>query len=284
MKLKFKIGLILISAITLVGCLKEVSLESGGTIIVIGPNCRIKQISVCDTTTKQGIASFQAIFGAQDRVIRIEGFDSLFAQTFFAENLSYSGDTIRIDANQFFVLDPQGRVNKFFTLDDPSDPTSDSVRYTYSYNAGGFLIGKTVEVEGLAGIFLATTYTYAGNNLIKAEVRIPLLGNALFIEADMEYFTSNTVRNFLYFFPDGIETAPFELALNLGNRSQNALKTMTIKEYDPFTGLVENTFITNISNYKFSSDNYVLSYFVSGDPFDEILLFAEGNKLTYKCP
>jgi hypothetical protein len=286
MKMVKFLSLVALMVLTFAACQKEVSFESGGTVsgggVTLGANCRVQQIVSIDTFVNAGYYSVAAIFNANNLAGRLEFFDSVAVNLDESYDVTYTGDTARINADQYFVLDANKRVTTYYTLEDPTDPTSQELKVVYNYNAGGQLVSKDINVIGgpIPIVLARVIYTYTGNNLTKMEATSPLF-NVKVQDADIEYYTDKRPKNFLYFFPDAVESE-FLLGLNLGNRTENAPKKMVIRNYDILTGMPQDSAVGNFSNYEFSRDGYALSFFLDSDLRD-IYLFAGKNKLNYKC-
>jgi hypothetical protein len=111
MKSRYRFLLSVIVLFLYVSCAKEVSKEGPPTPVdpPIGNNCRVQKIYPYDTIAGTGIASLYTLFNSSDQPQRIELYDSLSAQMLYSTNLTIKGDTLRVNPEEYFVNDPQGR-------------------------------------------------------------------------------------------------------------------------------------------------------------------------------
>lgn len=263
------------------GCRKEKSLEAGNTVF-IGNNCRISQILTVDSATSTGLVAHNAFFDATGKAIGTELYDSLSYSLYFASSITHSGDTAFVNAQQYFIQDAAtGRVKEFKGLLDPSDPLSDTVRITFSYNSAGYLTKKEYFFYSLPDPLLRSTYTYTNGNLTKALLENVFPATELIVYATAEYNTAQAINGGMYVFPDGFFTLPYNLSFNFGQRPSNTLKKVTTKIYN--AGVITDSLVTNYKNYKLSGDHYVLELFAEGDYQDGIGIVDGLTKFSYKC-
>lgn len=288
MKIAKQLGLALVITAALAGCQKELSFEGGGTPsgggsgVTIGNDCIVEKIATSDTLLNAGTYAITAVFNSSHQATSLFYYDSVANQLDDQYSLTYSGDTVRVDPTQYFLLDASKKVKTFRALLDPTDPASPVVTISYTYG-GNLLSSKKIDI--MAGPFPLTlaqiNYTYSGNNLVGMTAVAPLT-NQTQQDATVEYYSDKRPKNFLYLFPDGTESG-FNLGLSLGTRPENAPKRIVIRNYDLATGMVQDSSVANFSQYEFSRDGYALSYYLAGDDLTDMGLFVGRNKLTYHC-
>lgn len=250
--------------------------------IFIGNNCRISQVLSIDSLTGIGFEAHNAFFDAAGKSTGTELYDSLSNSIYFGSLFTYSADTAFVNNGEYFVNDAStGRVKEFKGLIDPSDPLSDTVQIIFSYNAAGYLVQKEYYFFGIPVPLLRSTYTYNSGNLTRAILENLVPSAEVFIDAAVEYNTSQPANEMMYIFPDGFYTAQYNLSFNFGKRPVNTLKKVTTKFYG--SGVLTDSLVTNYSNYKLSRDNYVLELFAAGDFQDGIGILDGRTKFSYFC-
>jgi hypothetical protein len=274
----------LIAAMALLAsCAKEVSQENGGTPAdIIGADCRISSIVYSNAAAGVGLGSVSANINTSDRAVEFMDFDSLNFTINRNVVPTYSGDTIRINANEYFLAPPPTlRVTRFHTLLDPTDPTSPQIDIDYTYNASGYLVKKTTSFTLVGTAVSEVNYAYTGPNMIRME-EIDLTTGFTVNDADVSYAPIQP-KNFLYIFPDELSNPLFTQFLNFGTRPYNAVSNITLRFYDPATSSVLDSAVSNFSNYQLSADRYVLNCTMTGD--DQPSLPAKAGRLSfkYKC-
>ncbi len=269
--------------LSFLGCRKEKSIESGDkNPIFIGSNCRISQVLIVDSLTGIGFEAHNAFFDAAGKPTGTELYDSLSNSIYFGSLFTYRVDTAFVNSGEYFVNDAAtGRVKEFKGLIDPSDPLSDTVQIIFSYDASGYLVKKEYYFFGLPVPLLRSTYTYNSGNLTRAILENIFPSTEVFIDAAVEYNTSQPANGMMYIFPDGFYTAQYNLSFNFGKRPVNTLKKVTTKLYS--SGVLTDSLVTNYSNYKLSRDNYVLELFAAGDFQDGIGIIDGRTKFNYYC-
>lgn len=275
---------ILLFAFVLASCTKEKSFETGeANPVYLGNDCRISTIASLDTATGFGIASHTTFFNPAQVATGTFIFDSTSNTALFNAGFTYRGDTMLVGDGRYFVRNATtGRVTKFIGPQDPEDPQSDTLEVLFSYNPEGNLIKKDYFIKGVPVPVFRSTYTYTAGNLTQSKFEIVLPGfESKLSEADLEYNTAQTVRNFLYVLPDGSLTAPYIMALNLGTPSKNVLTKMTTRYYD--NNVLDETLTTTYRNYKFSRDGYVLELIADGDYQEGTGILFGKTKFSYSC-
>lgn len=265
------------------GCRKEKSIESGDkNPIFIGSNCRISQILSVDSLTGIGFDAHNAFFDAAGKPTGTELYDSLSNSVYFGSLFTYRGDTVFVTIGEYFLNDAAtGRVKEFKGLIDPSDPLSDTVQIVFSYDASGYLVKKEFYFYGMPVPLLRSTYSYSSGNLTRALLEYVFPSTEVFLDAAVEYNSSQPVNGMMYVFPDGFYTAQYNLSFNFGKRPVNTIKKVTTKLYS--SGVITDSLVTNYSNYKLSRDNYVLELFAAGDFQDGMGIIDGRTKFSYYC-
>lgn len=282
--LRFICSLLAVGAL-FAGCKKELSYEkvtdedpSGGK------DCSVAAVIPVDSLSGRGYGSFYVSTGANNQANGIVWYDSTSGTVSFQAAFSYSHDTMRVNENEFFVLDDSGRVVEFNTLEDPSDKDTEPYRYTYQYDTDGQLYSKSWFLpEKSADIPLFTfRYEWAGGNLTGLKVNEGYGNKRLALSAEIRYYTSIPAKNFLYFLPDSYELAPYIFSVNMGMKSKNLPEKIMVTVYDS-DGNAIHTYKTVYSGYKFSVDHYVTELHVDGDTVDGLPLVNGYTKFEYQC-
>jgi hypothetical protein len=278
-----KITFITLFIVALSSCKKEKSvdtIQSGVPPVFIGSNCTISQILAVDSLTGIGLEAHNISFNTSGVASRVQMIDSILNDPYVNDILSIRNDTIIAGNSGYFVKNNKGQIRLFRGKEDPSDPASELIDITFTYNAAGFLI-KT-EYAYTASFFplLRSIYTYTGNNLTQAVTESLFPATEKVIDARLTY-SAQPVRNFIYTFPDAFYLVPYLPALPFGNKSANALQRVETRYYD--NGTVTDSAFTNYKNYKLSNDGYVLEFFAEGDYQDGMGIYFERTKFKYFC-
>lgn len=256
----------------LVSCEKEKSIEDGGAINPgvppLGNNCTVNQVISVDSLTGQGLYSFYTRFNGSGVADKVEAYDSIAGSVEFESVLQYAGDTIRISPTDYYLVDGNKRVKELrsaFNL----GASVDTFTYRYNYDATGYLVSKEIFSTAVPlpfGIpFVRFTYTWSAGNLvyIDGSFAVPGLTQKV-LTATLEYDANATAKNFIHILPDGFETYPYIMALDLGKKSRNLVKKITVVTYDD-SGNLDETLVSNFSNYVFSSDGYLVEWYADGE-------------------
>jgi hypothetical protein len=169
------------------------------------------------------------------------------------------------------------------TVLDPTDPFSLQYEVFYVYNTAGFLINKNYFlVTAPATMFYQVTYNYAGGNLTFMK-GVDQVSGEVQTDADIDYQANIIPRSYLYVFPDTDIFPPyFNQFLNFGNKNYNAVKKITVRNYDP-GNVVRDSAVSTFTNYIMSRDGYVLSTQMGGDDQQSIPAVAGKLKFSYHC-
>jgi len=279
---------VLFTAMVLVifSCNKEYSLENSGNTgnnLIVGVDCRINKIAYTDTATDVGIGALSADINTVDAATNITLFDSLSFTIAYMSTPVYSNDTIFINGNEYFVVDPvTNRIKRLHALIDPTDPSSVQYEVDYFYNASGYLTSKFYSYTSAPGSpHRLVTYTYSGANITHMSAT-DLISGDLEIDADVNYYSNILPNRYIYVFPDEENYSFFTQFYNFGQKPSNAVKDMKVRYYDP-GNVARDSAISTFTNYTLSRDNYVLSVIMNGD--DQLSIPAAAGLLnfSYKC-
>jgi hypothetical protein len=270
--------------VVFVSCEKEYSEENAGTpdALIVGIDCRINKIVYTDTATKSGIGSLEAAINSLDFVTKITKFDSLSNTIEFISTPTYISDTIYINPDEYFVVDVNRRISKLHGLLDPTDPFSLQFDVFYMYNGTGYLVTKNYFLNiSPTFLYYQVNYTYNLGNLTNMTGRDQLSGD-LIVNADVGYYNNIVPKRYLYIFPDEKGYPYFNQFFNYGSKNYNAVKKITVRNYDP-GNVVRDSTVSNFSNYIMSRDTYVLSVQMAGDDQQSIPASAGKLSFSYKC-
>ena len=284
-------SLLLLLPVIMFSCGKEMSLETGrkpgdSAIAPGANNCILGQIVQADLATGKAEIAFNSSFNSEHKVVTHEVVDSGSSVILNSFSLSYPTGRIQLDAEQYFVLNSDGRVSEFHGYEYPDDNTSEKFIVRYTYNAAGQMVLRTETYDTLPGIVqYQMRFTYANGNLIKEEYEGKALSNFVKIaDINFTYDESKTVKSFLYLQGISPEISLFQTAINAGLNNTNPVSRIVTSTYNPATGAVINAFTTNFSNYVINPSNYVQSFDVSGNDYVAGGI-AAGSKyrLSYNC-
>ena len=157
---KFRPLLFIAIAVALFSCEKEYSEENSGNTgsdLIVGINCRISKIVYTDTSgLGTGMGSIKSNINSLDIDTLITQYDSVGNTIVFIESPTYSNDSVFINADEYFVVDINKRINKMHGLSDPTDPFSLQYDVFYVYNTAGYLTTKNYFLTATPGISFFT--------------------------------------------------------------------------------------------------------------------------------
>ena len=274
-------------ALVFSACNKEYSVENSGNLnnpLIIGADCRISKITYFDSATgKTGLGSIAALINPVNQVTDITKFDSLSATIDFMASMTYIGDTVYINPDEYFLVDIiSGRIKRLHGLIDPTIPSSLQFDADYTYNATGYLINKSYSLTSFPGVpYYIVKYTYAAGNLIHMDSNEQFTGD-LVTDADIDYYPLISPKAFLYLFPDELSYTHYNQFFNFGNKPTNAVKKLRVRYFDPGNVLRDST-VSTFTTYTMSRDNYVLGVIMTGQ--DQFSIPAQAGRLAfaYKC-
>jgi hypothetical protein len=274
-----------VSLMAIYSCKKEASVEdpnNPGGDVVIGANCRVSKIAFADSLLGFGTGSVSAVINALDTTTSVTAFDSLLNIASVKVSITYASDTAKINANEYFLLDPNKRVARLHALEDTSNPASKQIDIDYIYDGNGRLMKKSHSYTLDPNVpFQEVNYTYAANNLTKME-KMDLIKNELIQDADIIYDNAISPKNYLYLFPDEKTYATFNQFFNFGTKSINLVKSIKVRNFDP-GNMPKDSTLSTFGNYVLSVDRYVLSATMSGDSAYAIPAKKGRLKFSYKC-
>lgn len=282
---KLTLFIILGFQVLFASCAKERSMErplSDGR--PMGNDCAVTTVTPCDPASGRGYGSLHVTTGANDLTTKIEWFDSSSGRMAYHAMFTYINDTVRISKDEFFVLDDYGRIRELNTLESPQDPGSEHYKYTYTYDADGYLVNKKWFLLAYSADIPFFTYRYewANENLVNIEVNEATGSKRLVLKAELRYNEAKTIKNFVYFFPDADELAPYIFSVNVGRKPRNLLEKIFVRIYDE-DGNEIKIYTTEYKDYKFSPDDYVTELYASGDTVDGQPLINGLTKFEYDC-
>ncbi len=279
-----KFVIIICAAFFFFACSKETSIEGGNKGTALGADCKPKQIIAADSATGSAILSILTRFDAAGRASSIEIYDSINNTSQFDQTLQYSGDTLRVSADEYFLLDAAKRVKEYSLIQDVNNAL-ETIRYKYTYDASGYLVKKDLfsSTIPLPIPLIQFTYTWAGQNMVAVDgsVVIPGLTQKVFTAA-LEYDANAVAKNFLPIFPDAAEASLLIMTVDMGKKSRNLIKQIRLTTYNNL-GMVDETLTTNFGNYVFSSDGYLIEWLVSGDEPGSLPFPKGKNIFKYFC-
>jgi hypothetical protein len=286
MKMMRSILALIVACALLPSCKKEYSVEGGvnnGGNPPLGSNCRVNQVVQLDSASRRGLASFTTFFNATGQGTRVVTYDSIQDANLFTSDIAYSGDTMRVNAHEYFLLSSSKRASSFHTYQNPADTSSGAVTFVYSYDGSGYMSRKDIFVKGVPVPAVRFTYTWGGGNLtgVEGAVVVPGLEQKLFT-AKMEYDATKKVKNFINFFPDGYDNFPYTMTLDLGMKSRNALVKLTASNYDNL-GNISQTVTTTFTGHVFSPDGYLVEWMAKGDEPASSGLPVGLTRFNYLC-
>ena len=284
-------SLLLLLPVLILSCGKEVSLETGAkpgdsTGTPISNNCILAKIVQADQATGKAEIAFVSGFNSENKVVTHDVIDSGSNVIINSFSLSYPTGRVQIDAEQYFVVNADGRVSEFHGYEYPDDNTTEKFTVRYTYNAAGQMTLRTETYDTLPGVVqYQMRFTYSGGNLTKEEYE-GNTGRSFVKIADISftYDASKTVKSFLYLQGIAPEISLFQTAINAGVNNTNPVSRIVTSTYNPTTGAVINSFTTNFSNYVINSNNYVQSFDVSGNDYVAGGITAGSKyRLSYNC-
>ena len=225
-------------------------------------NCHIFDMAAYDFTSNQPEYTIRTIFNASNKVTNIQYIDSTNGTIANNWVISYPAGRVQIDNNQYFVLDGASRVIEYHGFYYPDDNTSDKIIMKYSYNPAGYLSQFTMEYVDTPGII---TYKgvleYSNGNLTKLTETDPHHPSPIQQETTYDYYPY-VVKNFIYTLPQLPEILYFQSAIDVGKKSQNAVKSGTVKLVNSTTGASQVLGSVNYDNYVIdpAPNQYVRSY------------------------
>lgn len=284
MKSPLYLALCFILGITLFSCDKETSEENGGdNPSIIGVNCRIAKIDYRDTSGIIPIGSIAANINSLDKITNIIEFDSLSNFIISYADVFYSGDTVHVNNDEYFIEDPNGKlIKKFHGLVDPGNPASPFYDQVFTYNTAGNLVKKTKALSTAPTLpYEQVDYTYSNGNLVSMVYK-NLFSGKVIRNASLTFQPTVAPKNYIYIFPDEEEHAAYNQFFNFGKRSINGVKDLKVRYYNGAGTLIDSA-IAQFTSYQQSVDLYVVNVLMSGDAQPCIPAQPGRLKFSYKC-
>lgn len=247
-------------------------------------SCSLKGISQFNSGTNAEF-SLTGFFDNDLKSIRVMVFDSVTNRKVFDAPFIYStADSITIDTYRYVLLDGNKRVKTLVTPSDLSDPVnSDQQRFEYTYDTNGFLIRKSMFLNGSKIPDYTTDYSYTNNLLTGCVLKASSAGDLKLLESVISYSTDKTIKNWIYTFPDAFESFFYSTVLNFGVKPLHPVSKMSTTIFNPADGTILDTWVTNFNNYLISSDGYVLSGTANGDLQQGMVGFYGKTNFYYQC-
>lgn len=258
-------------------------IPSTGTIIS-SKSCSVTSISRYNAGNNKSEYAMTVFYDYINRPTRMILYDSLRKIKEYEAAFDYQSDAIKISQDESFKIDPTTQqIKSFITKSDLSNPKSDDYIYEYQYNDSGYLIVKNLYINGSVNPVYKTTYSYNNNNLLTSCLMILASSNIKILESTISYETIQSVKSFIYTFPDGFESYRFSPIFNFGKKMKYPVKTMITKVYDPNNNSLLDTWSSNFTGYTYSSDGYILTGVQSGDLQQGFGLFYGKTNFIYLC-
>lgn len=282
--MKKSIACYLAGLITLLAaCNKKDSNPDVPVVPLIPQNCAMLRMAQQNNGAGQPDFSITYTYDTSNRVIGVFAYDSAVSKLLAKQTFTYSGDTIRINAKQYFLTDLSGRIRHFHTLSDPGDNASDVYDYDYQYNDSGFLSVKNLYVNGTGKPDYITAYTYHGNVLTDCSMTVPAAGNAVLLSASLNYNYEQNAQNWLYHFPDGFESYLYQQCFNYGRKSACPLKKVVTQLFDTGQKSVADQWTTTYTDYQFSTTGNIIAATATGDEQQGFAGFYGKTVFGYGC-
>lgn len=229
------------------------------------------------------ISAITSTFNAQNQVIKTQLIDSSSQTSGTIDNefnINRVTSRVNVDANQYFVLDNNGRVREFHGYVDPSDNTSFEVIITYTYDQSGYMkeafLGLAAAPAGTPPA-LVYTYTWGGGNLTKVTMTY-FSGEKSVI--DYQYDATKSAKGFLSFHAN-TELTLFQNAVNFGLNSTNIPTKSTWQDFLANGNPDGTAYVSDFKNYVYDTNGYVKSFEITGD--GSVYGADIKHVLSYKC-
>jgi hypothetical protein len=243
--------------------------------------CKLSNLASYALGNGAKISAITSYFNAQNEVTKTQLLDSSSQTSGILEhefNFTYAASRIDVDANQYFGLEPGGRINQFHGFADPTSDTSLEVIITYTYDAGGYLSGASLALTLAPSIPVFTyVYEWMGGNLAKVTINI-ISGEKSVI--DYQYDPAKPAKGFLSFHTNP-EILLFQNVINFGKNSANVPTKSTWTDYDGQGAVIGTPVVSNFTNYVYDTNSYIKSFDITGD--GSVYGSEIRHVLSYKC-
>lgn len=210
-------------------------------------------------------------------------FDFITNKTVYNIQLQNSGDTVRVDAYNWFVKDrTTHNVIKYFSIDTVGNTIGDAITYVYRYDTNNLLVSKQTFYNQTSIPDFTTNYTYSNGNLIACSL-FAKDGKTKLLESSYSYDLTIKIKPWVYLFSDAFENNTVLQALPFGARSVNPITQINTKIFDFSSAAILDEWKTSFSGYVFSKDGYVLQVNCNGDNQQGLSLFVGTNRFSYSC-
>lgn len=243
--------------------------------------CKLSNLASYALGNGAKISAITSYFNAQNQVTKTQLLDSSSQTSGILEhefNFTYAASQINVDANQYFALEPGGRINQFHGYADPTSDTSLEVIISYTYDAGGYLSGASLALTLAPSIPVFTyAYQWTGGNLTKVTINI-ISGEKSVI--DYQYDPAKPAKGFLSFHTNP-EILLFQNVINFGKNSANVPIKSTWTDYDDQGAVVGTPVVSTFTNYVYDTNSYIKSFDITGD--GSVYGSEIRHVLSYKC-
>ncbi len=251
--------------------------------VVVAKTCAVLSISRFNNGAKSDYA-MTVFYDYVNRPVRMVLYDSLRKVKDYEASFVYQSDAIKIDQYQSFKIDPTTQqIRTFTTKYDLANPKSDDYVYEYLYNDSGYLTVKNLYINGAKTPTYKTNYVYDNNYLLTGCTMVLASSNLKILESTVTYETTQSVKGFLYNFPDGFESFMYSPIFNYGRKMKYPVKTMVTKLYDPSNNAVLDTWTSSFGSFALTADGYVAQATHAGDLQQGFGLFYGKTVFTYMC-
>ncbi len=263
------------------GCFSCSKEKSGENFIRGNANCTINKVVSFDKTLGKGTGSYTLEI-QNNHPSNVALYDSTDASIILNIDFTYNQDSIKIGRDEYFLLDSEGRVKELVIHQMPNNTNSEKFLFKYYYDSQGYLKSKEWYKSASLSPLFVYSYFWENGNLVKSEVREGIGERRMAMLSQISYDFSTAAKNFLYYLPESGELSPFAMLLNLGKKPQKLASQIVVQVYDA-NGAVENKYITNYSDYKFTQDGYVAELLAEGDIVDGMSMVQGLTKFSYTC-
>ncbi|MBO9565577.1 MAG: hypothetical protein J7621_22565 [Niastella sp.] len=227
------------------------------------------------------ISAITSTFNAQNQVIKTQLIDSSSQTGGTIDNefnINRVTSRINIDANQYFVLDANGRIQEFHGYVDPSDNTSFEVIITYTYYPTGYMKEAFLSLAIAPGNpVLVYSYTWTSNNLTKVTMSYASGEKSVI---DYQYDATRSAKGFLSFHAN-TELTIFQNAVNFGLNSTNVPTRSTWQDFLANGNPDGAAYVSDFKNYVYDANGYVKSFEITGD--GSVYGADIRHVLSYRC-
>lgn len=239
---------------------KEINLNANPGITT----CKISNLASYDLGNGAKISAITSSFNAQNQVTKTQLIDSSSQSGGTIEkefNFVYATSQINVDAKQYFVLEPAGRIREFHGYADPSDDSTVEVIITYSYDANGYMTQASIALKSAPFIpVLVYVYQWTGGDLTKVTATL-ITGEKSVI--DYQYDPAKQAKGFLALHSNP-EITLFQNVVNYGKNTANLPVKSTWTNYLANGSPDGSPFVGDFKNYVYDANGYIRSFEIAG--------------------